>query len=150
MEGQKMKKLTVWVMLGAGIVSFLLFLNIGRGIAFEAKLVKIVPLAEGAGFYVDPPTINIKMDTVVVWLNGVRDKELKVVFQEGKTCMDVTANPNPDQPGFYLDADSCYVTSFVPYAATTMLQFPKMGTFDYKVVTKDGQTQAKGSIIVTE
>jgi len=115
--------------------------------AGDAKLVKIVP-EESAGFFVDPPTLNIKMNTIVVWMNGVPNKELKIVFEQGRTCKDVTANPNIKQPGFFLDSHECYVTSYLPYGATSTLQFPEGGEFEYKVVTEDGTLHANGEIIV--
>lgn len=119
--------------------------------AADAHMVKIMPdMKEDKlkGFYLNPQVLNAKQNNIVVWMNGVFDKEVQVVFQEGKTCRDVTANPNLKMPGFFLDSKSCYVTSFLPYSMTSTLQFINVGTYDYEVISEDGTMTAKGKIIV--
>ena len=93
---------------------------------------------------------TVTKDTIVVWLSGVPDIEVQIVFEEGKTCRDVTANPNLKVPGFFLDSKNCYVTSFLPYAATTTLQFVEAGTYEYEVVNADGKLKTKGKIVVSD
>jgi hypothetical protein len=126
----------------------------GNAVAAEAKIVKIQPVEEGMGgkligLYIDPQTLHIEKNTIVIWMNGVPQQEVQVAFEEGKACKDVTANPI----GFHPDLDketSCYVASYIPYAATSSLQFPQAGTFKYFVQTKEGKVKAKGEIIVRE
>ncbi len=122
-----------------------------RAMAAEAHLVKIQPEIKGEdikGLYADPPTLYVQKDSIVVWMSGINGKEVQVVFNEGKTCRDVTANPNLKFPGFFMDSKNCYVTSFLPYCATSTLQFPEAGTFTYKIVTVGGDMEAEGKIIV--
>lgn len=118
--------------------------------AQEAAIVKIWAKTEGEtkGIRVDPSLLTIEKNTIVVWMNGVPDTEVQIVFQEGKTCRDITANPNLKQPGFFLDSKGCYSTTFLPYTETSTLQFPEVGSFDYKVVTADGTMSSKGIIVV--
>ena len=119
----------------------------------SAALVKIEPKNKDgklAGFLIDPATRYVTKDTIVVWLSGVPDIEVQIVFEEGKTCRDVTANPNLKVPGFFLDSKNCYVTSFLPYAATTTLQFVEVGTYEYEVVNTDGKLKTKGKIVVSD
>ncbi len=140
-----------------------IFLGVAAGIfltspaiaqdATDAVLVKIQPeFKDGmvTGFNVDPQTINIKHNTIVVWMNGVQGKEVQIVFEEGKTCRDVSANPNLKMPGFFMDSKNCYVTSYLPYATTSILQFVDAGEFDYEVVTEDLKMKAEGKIKVTK
>lgn len=154
-----MKKGNVFLVVGFILASLFLATLVANPVAAqestEAKLVKIGPDYEGnsnklKGFHLDPATLYIRKKTVVVWLNGVPVKEIQVVFNEGKTCRDVTANPNLKIPGFFLDSSNCYVTSFLPYLATTTLQFVDVGTYKYKVTTEDGKMTAEGKIIVTK
>ena len=115
--------------------------------AAEAQLVKIQPVGEEGkvtGLYIDPQNLYVDKNTIVIWMNGVPEQEIQVVFEEGKACKDVTANPM----GFKLDASNCYVTSFVPYADTSSLQFPESGVFNYIVQTEGGKLRAKGKIEV--
>ncbi len=122
-------------------------------IAGDAILIKIQPQFKDKnlmGFYVDPPTVYVKMNTIVVWLSGVPNNDVQIVFQEGKTCRDVSANPNMKHPGFFLDSKNCYVTSFLPHAATSTLQFSQLGVYKYEVVTEDLKMKAKGKIIVAQ
>ncbi len=118
--------------------------------AGEAAIVKIWAKTEGAtkGIRVDPLALTVEKNTIVVWMNGIQDKEVQIVFEEGKTCRDVTANPNLKEPGFFMDSRGCYVTSFLPYASTSTLQFPEVGSFDYMVMTSDGTMSGKGKILV--
>jgi hypothetical protein len=127
--------------------------NYNMAMAAEAQLVKIQPVGDLnmdklTGLYIDPRTLYIDKNTIVVWMNGVPKQEVQVVFQDGKACRDVTANPMGSKLGFKLDAKECYVTSFIPYADTSSLQFPESGTFYYFVQNADATIIAKGKIEV--
>lgn len=149
MKQSKSKKMVIFMLIGllAGI-SYIIPVNCEN--LSDAKLIKIMPLLKEnkiTGFYLSPQVMDVKKDTIVVWLNGAPN-EIQVVFSEGKTCRDVTINPHVKQPGFFLDAKSCYTTSFLPYGATTTLQFVELGSYDYEVTTEDGKITTKGKIIV--
>lgn len=92
--------------------------------------------------YVEPNTSWVPKDTVVIWVNQARTDEVKVVFEEGKKCADVTSSAD----GFTMDA-TCFVTSWVPSGGTSSLRFVEAGIFNYMVETSDG-VKAKGKIIV--
>jgi hypothetical protein len=147
-----MKKTQALFFAGAVIVAALIFLS-NQAMAADAQLVKVQPEMKGdqiKGLYADPPILYVKKDAIVVWMSGIPNQEVQIVFTDGKTCRDVTANPNDKFPGFYMDASSCYVTSFLPYCATSTLQFPEAGKFKYKVVTVDGKMASDGEINVKE
>jgi len=114
--------------------------------AAEAKLIKIQPVGDEklVGFYLDPPVLKIEKQTIVVWLSGIPKEDIQVIFMEGKTCKDVTANPN----AFKMNDQSCYVTSFMAFAETSSLQFMEAGTYRYYVATVTGNIKARGTIIV--
>ncbi len=133
------------------ITVILVFLaNQGLSHAAEAKLVKIQPSGGEivTGFTVDPGTITVNKNAIVVWMSGVPGMEIQIVFNEGKLCRDVTAVTNQNHPSFFMNPKNCYVTNFLPYCATSTLQFPDAGTFEYNVVNEDGKMQAKGKIVV--
>jgi len=119
-------------------------------VAIEGALVKVMPIEEGGkkSMQVDPYVLTVKKNTIVVWMNGIEDQEIQIIFKEGKICRDITANPNQQYPGFFMNAKNCYVTSFLPYMETSTLQFPEEGHFDYSVATKDDSMKATGSIDV--
>lgn len=96
----------------------------------------------------DQPIIYVPVGSIVIWLNGVEDHEVKVSFQDGKACQDVVYSPK--FKGFSLDAKSCFVTTFMPYAATSSLKFTTPGTFEYDVLTEDGTMNTKGKIVVRD
>ncbi|MFO7963714.1 MAG: hypothetical protein R6U50_07325 [Desulfobacterales bacterium] len=115
--------------------------------AQEALLVKIHGVGDDAlkGIFLNPETAYIKKDTIVVWLSGVKEQDVKVEFADGKKCKSVTAY----SMGYYLDKERwCYVTSYVPFGATSSLQFLDVGEYVYKVTTKEGNISATGRIIV--
>jgi hypothetical protein len=118
--------------------------------ASEARLVRIWSIGgdKPVGFHIDPPVLRVDKNTIVLWMSGVKDEEIQIVFESGKVCRDVTANPNEKEPDFFLDAKNCYVTTLMPYAETSSLEFPQAGKFEYIVQTNDGKVKAKGKIIV--
>lgn len=124
----------------------LLLLPRGPTIAAEANLIKIQPVGEDkiVGFYLDPPVSRIEKDTVVVWLSGIKDADIQVIFLEGKTCKDVTGPAK----SFEMREKNCYVTSFMSFGETSSLQFVESGTYRYYVATSAGDIRAKGSIVV--
>lgn len=118
----------------------------GVAMAQDAKLIKLHSVGDEklTGIFVDPAEAIIKKNTIVIWLSGVVDNEIKIEFADGKKCKSVTAH-NED---FEIDQERwCYVTSYVPFASTTSLQFTDTGVYKYTVYTKSG-IKAKGQIIV--
>jgi len=115
--------------------------------AQDAKLIKIHSVGEEklAGLFIDPASAYIKKNTIVVWMSGVAQSSIKIEFADGKTCKSVTAHA----VDFDLDKERwCFVTSYVPFAATSSLQFTDVGEYVYKVITKDGKISATGKLIV--
>lgn len=90
----------------------------------------------------EPKTLLISKDTVVVWSNFARLSEVKIIFEDGKSCSDCTKSPCR----FSMSPDSCYITSFVGLGETSSLRFVEKGTFSYKVT--GGAKNAEGKIIV--
>jgi hypothetical protein len=95
---------------------------------------------------VNPPDLYVKKGTIVIWMNSIVDEEVQVIFRDGKTCKDVSFSPA--EKGFALDAKSCYVTTLIPYASTSSLQFTDTGSFDYAISNLSGKINGKGKIIV--
>lgn len=117
-------------------------------LAADASVVKVYGSSKDTGKMVlDPPDLFITSGTVVIWMNGFEGSELEVSFDEGKACQDVTVSPA--QWGFKM-SKTCYVMSYIPYAATSSLKFTQAGEFKYTVKTMDGKTKAKGKIIVRD
>jgi len=113
--------------------------------AQECRLIKIHGRTEHPTIMIEPDTLWVSKGDCVVWFNRVAAKEIQVVFEEGKKCLDVTNAPI----GFSLDAHSCYVTSWIPFAGTSSLRFMEKGTYNYVVEAKGMKgVQAKGQIIV--
>jgi len=126
--------------------------------ATDGHLIKIMPdfkkdkADELIGFHLDPSTVNMKKNSIALWMNGAGGKDLQVVFSDGKTCKDVTANPRlvRDVPSFFSDAKGCYSTTYLPYSETTALQFVHSGAYHYIVQSEDGKMSAEGKIIVSD
>lgn len=136
------------IVIGVGI------LLSGAGNTFAARetetvLVKI-SATEGADakLIAEPAAVNVKKNAIVVWMNAVPVREVKLIFEDGKTCQDVVLNPNQRISGFFLDSKGCYSTSFMDYASTTTLQFPQAGTFEYKLLSEDGKLKGSGKVVV--
>ena len=117
-------------------------------LAADASVIKIYKSSKEEGKMVlDPPELYITSGTVVIWMNGFEGTELEVSFADGKACQDVTVSPA--QWGFKM-SKTCFVMSYIPYAATSSLKFTQAGTFKYTVTTMDGKTKTTGKIIVRD
>jgi hypothetical protein len=90
----------------------------------------------------EPSILSISKGTVVVWANFARIKEVKVIFEDGKSCSSCTTSPCL----FSMKPDSCYVSSFVAFGETSSLRFVEKGTFSYKVT--GGVKDVVGRIVV--
>jgi len=132
--------LIVFITLLAGVLT-----NV---IAAECRIIKVISEAASTGsktLYLEPGTVWISKGDCVVWFNHVRDVEIKVIFKEGKTCLDATAAPM----GFKITEENCFVTSYIPLGGTSSLRFVKEGTYQFMVESKSG-AQGNGKIIVGE
>jgi plastocyanin len=94
---------------------------------------------------IEPSTLLVTKGACVIWSNWIKAQEIKIIFEDGKTCEDVTDAAT----GFKLDAETCYVASFVSQGGTSSLRFTEEGTFKYKV-TADAKVTAEGQIVVKE
>jgi hypothetical protein len=122
----------------------------GNVCAQEAKLIKIHGVGGDSlkGFFIDPEITYLKKNSIVVWLDGVPQQDIKIEFADGKKCKSVTAFQS-DFNLVDLDQDRwCYVTSWVSFAGTSSLQFTESGEYEYKVISKDEKVTATGKLIV--
>ena len=112
--------------------------------ALEVQLIRIHGTTEGAQktLFVEPNAATVKKGGIVIWVNEGAIDEVKVSFEEGKKCADVTSATK----AFNLEA-ACFVTTWIPLGGTTSLKFNEGGTFNYAVETNDG-VQVKGKILV--
>jgi len=118
----------------------------------ETRLIRIYGgfgHSEGATtdvFRIEPETLWVKKGTVVIWVNSARSTDcLKILFEDGKKCEDVT-----DSPSGFLAEGPCYVTSWVTFGGTSSLKFNELGTYDYFVDAKGHGAEArkKATIVV--
>lgn len=129
--------------------AILFFLSAGSLFAENASLIQIGKAAgDSKDLLLSPPELSVQKGTVVIWMNGIQGEEMQVVFKDGKACKDVSFSP--EYKGFSLDSKSCYVTSFIPYAATSSLQFTEQGTFEYVVSNATGKISGKGKVTVKD
>jgi hypothetical protein len=128
------------------LAACVVFLSAGETI--DAQSCRIVRISGGAGVQVtdiniEPQSLMIPKGTCVVWFNRAKAQEVKVVFEEGKTCQNLTDAP----VGFKIDAaKDCYVTDYISFGGTSSLRFVEEGTFKYTVETEAGE---KGTARIT-
>lgn len=120
--------------------------------AEESQLVRIFGgISTGAAemqkpIRLEPPILTVAKGAVVVWLNWARTVEcVKVSFEDGKKCDDVTDAPT----GFEM-TQGCYVTSWITFGGTSSLRFTDPGSYIYTVEAKSGGAIRKttGKILV--
>ena len=115
----------------------------------NAQECRIVRIYGGAGedikeIRLEPERMIASKGTCVIWVNWVRDDEVKIVFDEGQKCDDMTDAPIWFKPEH---VKGCYLTSWVPLGGTSSLRFNQAGTFDFTVETSGGR-KVIGSIVV--
>lgn len=119
--------------------------GLGKVSAQECRIIKIHGRAEHPTIRIEPETAFVSQGDCVVWFNRLVKDEVMVIFKEGKKCLDVTKSPS----GWALDAETCYVTSWVPFAGTSSLRFMEKGTYKYVVKAKGmNDIRAEGQIVV--
>jgi plastocyanin len=144
----RMLKTSSWLKLVLVTFAILLFVAPSHLLAADASVIKVYDSSKEEGKMVlDPPDLYITNGTVVIWMNGFEGSELEVSFDEGKACQDVTVSPA--QWGFKM-SKTCFVMSYIPYAATSSLKFTQAGTFKYTVSTMNGKSKTNGKIIVRD
>jgi hypothetical protein len=126
-------------------VAAVLMISQGTITAQDCRIIRI----HGQGFpdksvWLEPETLLIPKNGCIIWINFAKGN-VKVIFEEGKKCKDVTEAPS----AFSMDhALGCYVSSFVDVGATSSLKFVEEGTFSYKVEIEGISDKATGSIVV--
>jgi hypothetical protein len=139
------KRLVIAVGVSFVVAMMMGLFNLEKASAQECRLIKIHGRSEHPSLAIEPQTSFISKGDCVVWFNRLFTDEAMITFKEGKQCLDVIKSPM----GFSLDAQSCYVTSWMPFAGTSSLRFMEKGTYGYVVKTKSWKgIQAKGQIIV--
>ena len=132
----------VFFVLCVGVI----LVNQGTVNASEARIVRIM----GGDTYsvkairLEPQMMTVSPGTVVIWNNMARVYEVKIIFEEGKVCADVT----DAEVGFKLDAKSCFVTTWIKMGETTSLRFNEKGLYKYTVETPDDRVKSTGTIRV--
>lgn len=135
--------------IAVSVVAMTFLFNVGGLFAEDAAIVQIFKAGGDKNeLTMSPPELFVKKNTVVIWMNGIQGEEIQVVFKDGKSCKDVSFSP--EYKGFSLDSKSCYVTSFIPYAATSSLQFTENGTFEYTVANATNRITGKGKVTVRD
>ena len=137
------------------VMAVMLILGLVLGVstsvmADDAMLIKIHGVGGDklTGIFINPETAYIKKDTIVVWLDGVIQEDIKIEFADGKKCKSVTAYQS-DFSLIDLEKERwCYVTSWVSFAGTSSLQFTESGEYEYKVYSKDEKVSATGKLVV--
>jgi len=137
-----MKKSTSWLVVGISVVLLLTLLQ-SNGETINAQQCRVIRL-QGTVYptttiRIEPKVVRIAKGTCVIWSNWVRTGEVQIAFEEGKKCEDMTDSP----VGFKMDAQNCYVTSFVSRGETSSLMFNEVGMFDYTVKAGAGKEQGK-------
>ena len=141
------RKTFVGLLVGAACIGLFIFLVITQ-VAHSGAQCRIVRIYDETvipgevRIRIDPQSVVVEGNTCLVWVN-LGKAEMKVNFREGKKCLDATEAPS----GFSL-TEACYVTSWIPFGATSSLTFKEQGTYDYEIEWQAAETKAVGRIVV--
>jgi len=149
-----MKKQTWMVSIGLCIMVLSLLLSVGvtGTYAQECRIIRIDSEAASTGpsqLYLEPLTVWVQKGDCVVWFNKARDVEVRVIFEEGKTCKAKTDSPVSFELKMY-EEKMCFVTDYIKMGGTSSLRFVELGEYEYKVDSGEEGAEIRGSIVVKE
>ena len=129
------------------IFCFVTIFVLTAGNVVNASNVRIVRIHNGTPgnteqLIIEPENLRVTEGTVVIWVNQSTAGEIKITFEEGTKCEDVTSSSD----SFNLKG-SCFLTTWVPVAGTTSLKFNEAGQLTYDVENSAG-IKVKGKIVV--
>lgn len=142
--------------LGVVLVMIILLGSLVDARAQECRIIRITGMLTDNSITVEPARMEISKGDCAVWFNRAGDANMKVIFEDGKTCAAATEASElflMDVPG------QCFVTSWVPAWGTSSLRFMEKGTYRYTIemasggpeaLTEKGQKVTEGEIIVSE
>ena len=78
---------------------------------------------------IESQILEVAKGDCVVWINWAREENVKIIFREGKKCLEMTKAPVRFKPDF----SGCYLTDFLGFGETSSLVFIEAGKFDYEV-----------------
>jgi hypothetical protein len=137
-----MNKKALLIGMGLILVLCIAFIQASQRTAYanEARVIRIYGGSAGnvSSIRIEPKFTTVSPDTVIIWNNWARASEVKVVFEEGKVCQDVTKAPM----GFTLNAQHCFVTTWIPLGGTSSLRFMDKGVYKYTIQTTGGVKEA--------
>lgn len=93
--------------------------------------------------YLEPKTLHVQKDTCVIWVKAGFNDDIRISFHDGNQCKKGTGT----SVGFEVDAESCYVTTWIPSYGVSSMLFLEHGTYEYTVALKNGD-KVEGKIAV--
>ena len=88
------KKLVITLGVSFVVAMMIGFLSLEIVSAQECRIIKIHGRTEHPSIMIEPETIFLSKGDCVVWFNRFTAEDVKVTFEEGKKCLDVTNCPN--------------------------------------------------------
>ena len=152
----KKKSLLYKLGLGSVLAMVILIANLGDVKAQDCRVARIGGMVLHDSISVEPERMLISKGTCVIWFNRASATNVKIKFEDGKTCAAATEAPVQFKMDDY---GQCFVTSWVPFGGTSSLTFKEKGTYDYVIemapggpedLGKKGKKVAAGKIIVSE
>ena len=144
------KKMLTIVVGSFFVLAIIIFLsNLETISAQECRIIKIHGRTERPSIMLEPETIFLSQGDCVVWFNRFKAEDIKVTFKKGPVYLDKKGTSKNTSMGFTLNAQSCYVSDWIPFTGTASFGFLEKGTYEYSVEAKNiGGVKAEGWIVV--
>jgi len=126
-------------------VAFLLT-NIGSVNAADCRIIRIVGMAYHESVRIEPTDIRVEKGTCVIWFNNTPGERIKIVFEDGQTCDEVT---DASVDFKFDEKNKCFFTdAYIGPGGTASLRFKEKGTFDYTLEAETQDKKVNGRIYV--
>jgi hypothetical protein len=114
--------------------------------AADCRVIRIFGMSYHESVRIEPTNIRVEKGTCVIWFNNTPGERIKVVFEDGKKCDDVT-DASAD---FKFDDESkCFITAtHIRPGGTASLRFQEKGAFDYILEAEGQDKKVRGRIYV--
>ena len=143
-----MERNNLSVLVGFILVIAIAFLLLHKGIinAADCRVVRIVGMSYHESVNIEPTSVRVEKGTCVIWFNNTPGERIKIVFEDGKKCDDIT---DASADFTFDEKDVCFISAtYLQPGGTASLRFQKEGTVNYFLEAEGQSKKVRGTIYV--
>ena len=114
--------------------------------AADCRVIRIVGMTYHESVNIEPTNIRIEKGDCVIWFNNTPGERIKIVFEDGKKCDDIT---DASADFTFDEKNNCFISAtHIGPGGTASLRFLEKGAFDYILEAETQFKKVRGRIYV--